>query len=75
MKKRIICGLFAVLMVFMLLPVQAFAAEKVTGAYVGRSFEKIIETAVGSKTFSYTGTLPEGMKLTGKYSYSGNQSR
>ncbi len=69
MKKRILCGFFAVLMIFMLLPIQALAAEKINGAYVGKEFEKVIGTVVGSKSFSYTGTIPDGMKLTGKWAY------
>ena len=70
MKKRIFSLLMAVLMVVLLLPVQAFAAtEEIKGAYVGQNFETVIGTALGAKTFSKSGNLPDGLKLSGSWAY------
>ncbi len=69
MKKRIFSAFLAVLMIALLLPVQAFAAESVKGAYVGTPFENVIDTVMGAKSFSRGGTVPEGMKLSGTWSY------
>ena len=69
MKKRIFSALLAVLMVVLLLPVQAFAAESVKGAYVGKNFDTVIGSAVGAKSFSRSGTLPDGLKLYGNWTY------
>ena len=73
MKKRIFSILLAVLMVVLLLPVQAFAAtEEIKGAYVGQNFETNIGTAVGAKSFSRSGSVPEGLKLSGSWAYKNN---
>ena len=73
MKKRIFSALLAVLMVVLLLPVQAFAAtEEIKGAYVGQNFESVIGTAVGAKSFSKSGSIPEGLKLSGSWAYKNN---
>ncbi len=70
MKKRIFSVLLAVLMVVLLLPIQAFAATKeIKGAYAGRPFGLAIEEVVGAKTYSKSGNIPEGMKLTGSWAY------
>ena len=70
MKKRIFSLLMAVLMVVLLLPVQAFAATKeIKGAYVGQAFETVIDNVVGAKTYSKSGNIPDGMKLTGSWAY------
>ena len=70
MKKRIFSALLAVLMVVLLLPVQAFAAtEEIKGAYVGQNFETGIGTALGAKSFSKSGNIPDGLKLSGSWAY------
>ena len=70
MKKRIFSALLAVLMVVLLLPVQAFAAtEEIKGAYVGQNFETGIGTALGAKSFSKSGNVPDGLKLSGSWAY------
>ena len=74
MKKRIICGILAAMMIFLLLPMQAFAAQKVSGAYVGRPFENALATIAGAERFSYSGTLPEGLTLRGEMRYSHDQN-
>lgn len=73
MNKKIICGLLAALMIFLLLPMQAFAAEKVVGAYVDRAFENALGTIAGAERFSYSGTLPDGLSLRGEMRYSHDQ--
>ena len=67
MKKRIFSAFLAVLMVVLLLPVQAFAAETIKGAFVNQPFGTLIETVVGAKKFSKSGNIPEGLKLSGTY--------
>lgn len=70
MKKRILSAFIAVLMVVLLLPVQAFAAtEEIKGGYVNQGFETVIGTVVGAKTFSKSGNIPDGLKLSGSWSY------
>lgn len=70
MKKRIFSAFLAVLMVVLLLPVQALAAtEEIKGAYVNQNFETVIGTALGAKTFSKSGNVPDGLKLSGSWSY------
>ena len=70
MKKRIFSALLAVLMVVLLLPVQAFAAtEVIKGAYVDQNFGTVIGSAVGAKSFSKSGNIPDGLKLSGSWSY------
>ncbi|MBQ2997573.1 MAG: bacterial Ig-like domain-containing protein [Oscillospiraceae bacterium] len=70
MKKRILCGLLAAIMIMLVLPVQAFAAEKINGVYVDTEFDKVIGTVTGAKSFSYSGKIPDGMKLTGSWAFS-----
>ena len=70
MKKRIFSALLAVLMVVLILPVQAFAAtEEIKGAYVDQNFETVIGSAVGAKSFSKSGSIPDGLKLSGSWAY------
>ena len=70
MNKRIFCALLAALMIVLMLPVQAFAAtEEIKGAYVGQKFESVIGTVLGAKTFSKSGDIPEGLKVSGAWSY------
>ena len=70
MKKRIFSALLAVLMVVLILPVQAFAAtEEIKGAFVGQNFETAIGDALGAKSFSKSGNIPDGLKLSGSWAY------
>ncbi len=69
MKKRILCAFIAVLMIVLILPVQAFAASNIKGAYVNKNFETTIDSVVGAKMFSKSGSIPDGMKLTGTWTY------
>ena len=70
MNKRIFCALLAALMIVLMLPVQAFAAtEEIKGAYVGQKFEHVIGNVVGAKTFSKSGDIPEGLKVSGAWAY------
>lgn len=70
MKKRIFSIFLAVLMIVLMLPVQAFAApQEIKGAYVDQNFETVIGTALGAKTFSKSGNIPEGLKISGKWAY------
>ena len=70
MKKRIFSAFLAVLMIVLLVPVQAFAASKeIKGAYVDMNYETVIDTVVGATKFSKSGNIPEGMKLSGSWSY------
>ena len=57
-------------MIVLMLPVQAFAAtEEIKGAYVDQNFETVIGSAVGAKSFSKSGNVPEGLKLSGSWAY------
>lgn len=70
MKKRIFSALLAIMMVVLILPVQAFgAAEVIKGAYVNQKFETVIDTVLGAKTFTKSGDIPEGLKLSGTWAY------
>lgn len=69
MKKRIVCAFIAVLMLVLMLPVQAFAAETIKGAYVGQNFETTIDTVLGAKMYSKSGSIPDGLKVSGTWSY------
>ena len=70
MKKRIFSAFLAVLMIVLLVPVQAFAASKeIKGAYVDMNYETVIDTVVGATKFSKSGNIPDGMKLSGSWSY------
>ena len=70
MKKRIFSLLIAVVMVFLILPVQSFAAPvEVKGAFVDQNFDTVIDTVLGAKTFSRSGDVPEGLKLSGTWAY------
>ena len=72
MKKRIFSAFLAVLMIALLVPVQAFAATNIKGAYVDMKFDSVIDTVMGAKTFSKSGSIPEGLKLSGTWSYKHN---
>lgn len=69
MKKRIFSAFLAVLMIVLLVPVQAFAATELKGAYVDLKYDSVIETVLGAKTFSKSGNIPEGLKLSGTWAY------
>ncbi len=70
MKKRILSVLIAVLMIVLMLPVQAFAAPKeIKGAYEDQAFEMVIDNVVGAKTYSKSGSIPDGMSLSGSWAY------
>lgn len=70
MKKRIFSAFLAVLMIVLLMPINAFAAtEEIKGAYVGQKFETVIDTVLGAKSFSKSGTIPDGLKLSGSWAY------
>ncbi len=69
MKKRIFSAFLAVLMIVLLVPVQAMAATEIKGAYVGLKYDSVIETVLGAKTFSKSGNIPEGLKLSGTWAY------
>ncbi len=69
MKKRVVCAFIAVLMIVLMLPVQALAAGTIKGAYVGKNFETTIDTIIGAKMYSKSGSIPDGLKLSGTWSY------
>ena len=70
MKKRILSALLAVVMVILILPVQTFAAtEEIKGAYVDIAFDSVIANVVGAKTYSKSGSVPDGMSLSGSWAY------
>ncbi len=55
------------MMVVLMLPISASAAETIPEVYVGREFESVIGTAVDAVSFSYSGKIPDGLSLTGSY--------
>ncbi|MBR3611482.1 MAG: bacterial Ig-like domain-containing protein [Oscillospiraceae bacterium] len=68
MKKRIVCAFIAVLMIILILPIQAFAAENIKGAYVNQNFESTIDTVLGATRYSVGGNVPAGLKVSGSWS-------
>lgn len=70
MKKRILCAFLAALMIALLLPVQAFAATTIKGAYVNQAFQQDIGSAIGADRYSKSGSIPDGLTLSGEYKYS-----
>lgn len=70
MKKRIFCAVIAAMLIILMLPIQAFAAETIDEVYVGREFDRVIGTAPNATKFSYSGKIPTGLKLSGTYAMS-----
>ncbi|MGN0629649.1 MAG: bacterial Ig-like domain-containing protein [Oscillospiraceae bacterium] len=67
MKKRLFCAVLAAMMIVLMLPIQALAAESIEEVYVGREFDSVIGTAVDATKFSYSGKIPDGLTLSGSY--------
>ncbi|MBR3952323.1 MAG: bacterial Ig-like domain-containing protein [Oscillospiraceae bacterium] len=67
MKKRIVCAFIAVLMIILILPIQAFAAETIKGAFVGHNFETGIDSVLGATRYSVNGDVPAGLKVSGTW--------
>lgn len=67
MKKRIFCMLLATLMIVLLLPIEAFAATAIKGAFVGTPFSQDIGTVVGSTRYSRSGSVPDGLTVSATY--------
>lgn len=75
MKKRIFSAFLAVLMIVLLLPVTAMAAETIKGAYLGQKFETVIDTVEDAKAYGKSGTIPDGLELYGSWSHSNKSDK
>ena len=67
MKKRIVCMLLAAVMLFALLPVEAFAVTSIKGAYVGQNFGLVIDVVNNATSYSISGEIPDGLSASGTY--------
>ena len=74
MKKRILCAFLAALMIALLLPVEALAATTIKGAYVNLAFQQDIGSAIGADRYSKSGSIPDGLTLSGSRKYSGKSN-
>lgn len=69
MKKRIFCLFLATLMIVLLLPIEAFAATAIKGAFLDVPFSQEIGTVIGATGFSKGGSIPDGLKVSASYQH------
>ncbi len=48
---------------------EKLTTREIKGIYVGQNFETTIDSVVGAKMFSKSGSIPDGMKLTGTWTH------